>query len=49
MRLTQIKALLKDLMNQGLVSFELPPRKRVPEPDTQISIAQHTGHLPKLI
>lgn len=48
-RLTQIKILIKELMNQGLVSFELPPRKRVPEPDTQISIVQDTGQLPKLI
>lgn len=47
-RLTQIKAVLKDLKNQGLISFELPPRKRVPEPDTQISIVQRPGQLLKL-
>lgn len=49
MRLTQIKGLIKELMNQDLVSFELPSHKRVPEPDTQISIAQYTGQFPKLI
>lgn len=46
-RLTQIKILLKDMKNQGLVSFDLPPRKRVPEPDTQISIVQRTDQLLK--
>ncbi|MCY4341698.1 MAG: three-Cys-motif partner protein TcmP [Gammaproteobacteria bacterium] len=38
-RLTQIKTLLNNMRNQGLVSFDLPARKRVPEPSTRISIA----------
>lgn len=39
MRLTQIKKLANKMKQQGTISFELPPGKRVPQPETRISLA----------
>lgn len=39
MRLTQINKLFIDLKYRRLIDFELPSRKRVPQPDTHIRIA----------
>ena len=38
MRLTQVKKLIIDLKKRGVVAFDLPPRKRVPQPETLISL-----------
>lgn len=38
-RKTQFNALVKELRNQKLVCFELPPRKRVPQAETIIKLA----------
>jgi three-Cys-motif partner protein len=35
-RLTQLKEVVKELKEQGVVSFDLPQRKRVPQPETRI-------------
>ena len=35
-RLTQIRTLLNDMKLRGVVNFDLPPRKRVPQPGTRI-------------
>jgi len=39
-RLTQLKKLMNELNDKGVLSFELPHRKRVPQPDTLISLAK---------
>ena len=36
MRLTQIKNLVNAMKERGTVTFVLPPRKRVPQPETRI-------------
>ena len=38
-RLTQIKSLVNEMKSRGVVAFDLPPRKRVPQPGTRISVA----------
>lgn len=38
MRLTQVKKLVNELKGKGVVRFDLPPRKRVPQPETRISL-----------
>ena len=38
MRLTQVKKLVIDLKRRSVVAFDLPPRKRVPQPETLISL-----------
>ena len=38
MRLTQVKKLATDLKRRGIIAFDLPPRKRVPQPKTRISL-----------
>ena len=40
MRLTQIKYLLSAMRKQRIVAFDLPPRRRVPQPNTRISLAK---------
>ena len=37
-RMTQIKGLLKDMKQRGTIAFDLPPRKRVPQSGTHISL-----------
>ena len=37
-RLTQIKSLVSEMKNRGIVRFALPPRRRVPQPETRISL-----------
>lgn len=39
MRLTQIKSLVNEMKRKGVVAFDLPPRKRVPQPETRIWVA----------
>jgi three-Cys-motif partner protein len=39
MRMTQIKDLVNEMKNRGIITFDLPPKKRVPQPETRISIA----------
>ncbi len=39
MRLTQIKKLANEMKFREVISFELPQGKRVPQPETQISLA----------
>lgn len=39
MRLTQVKSLVNTMKSRGIVAFDLPPRKRVPQPETRISLA----------
>jgi three-Cys-motif partner protein len=41
-RRTQLNTLVCDMKKRGVVLFELPPRKRVPQPSTQISLAADT-------
>ena len=38
LRLTQIKSLLLDMKNRRIVAFDLPPRMRVPQPGTRITL-----------
>ena len=38
MRLTQLKGLVNELKKKGAVAFDLPPRKRVPQPETRITL-----------
>ena len=38
MRLTQLKSLVSAMKNRGIVEFALPPRRRVPQPQTRISL-----------
>ena len=38
MRLTQIKSFVNAMRKRGIVIFDLPPRKRVPQPETRISL-----------
>lgn len=38
MRLTQLKSLVSAMKNRGIVEFALPPRRRVPQPETRISL-----------
>lgn len=38
MRLTQVKKLVNELKGKGIVAFDLPPRMRVPQPKTRISL-----------
>ena len=37
-RLTQFKNLVNAMKKQGFIAFELPPLKRVPQPDTRVSL-----------
>lgn len=39
MRLTQVKALAIEMRRRGVISFDLPPGKRVPQIDTHLSLA----------
>jgi hypothetical protein len=38
MRLTQLNKLVNELKEKGVITFDLPPRKRVPQPNTRISL-----------
>lgn len=38
MRLTHVKTLVTKLKKKGVVAFDLPPRKRVPQPETRIRL-----------
>ena len=38
MRLTHVKRLAVDMRRRRLISFELPPRRRVPQPETRIAL-----------
>ena len=38
-RRTHLNKVLVDMRNRGVVSFELPARKQVPQPDTEISLS----------
>ena len=38
MRLTQIMSLVNAMRKRGIVVFDLPPRKRVPQPETRVSL-----------
>jgi len=38
-RLTQVKSLVNVMKKRGVVTFDLSPRKRVPQPETNISLA----------
>ncbi|MCE8522797.1 three-Cys-motif partner protein TcmP [Ruegeria pomeroyi] len=38
-RRTHLNSVLMDMRKRGIISFELPPRKRVPQPDTEISLS----------
>jgi len=37
-RRTHLNKVLTDMPDRGVVSFELPARKQVPQPDTAISL-----------
>ena len=37
-RLTQIKSLVNQMKKRGVVAFDLPRRKRVPQPETSITL-----------
>ena len=37
-RLTQLRSLAREMKSRGVITFDLPPRKRVPQPDTLISL-----------
>lgn len=39
-RLKQLRDLTKEMRRRGAILFDLPPRKRVPQPSTQITLAQ---------
>ena len=38
-RLTDLKSVLTKMKTDGTITFELPPRKRVPQPQTRVSLA----------
>ena len=38
MRMTQIKTLLSEMKNKGIVAYDLPPRKRVPQANTVVKL-----------
>ena len=38
MRLTQVKSLANAMKKRGIIAFDLPPGKRVPQPETRISL-----------
>jgi len=40
MRLTQVRSLLSAMKKQGVVGFDLPPKRRVPQPNTRISLVK---------
>ena len=40
-RLTQLRRLLDAMKRRGIVTFNLPSRKRVPQPETQISLVDN--------
>ncbi len=40
MRMTQIRRLLNGMRDRGLLSYELPPKKRVPQDNTKIFLRQ---------
>ena len=42
-RRTQLNKLVMDMRSRGVVQFELPARKRVPQPATRISILHNLG------
>lgn len=42
-RRTHLNKLLTDMKDRGVVQFELPPRKRVPQPETRIAISRDVG------
>ena len=39
----QIKKLLNDMKRRGVISFDLAPRKRVPQPTTRITLSEGVG------
>ena len=39
-RLTQLRGLARDMKKRGVVAFDLPPRKQVPQPDTLVSLGR---------
>ena len=39
-RLTHLNKVLTKMKANGTIAFELPPRKRIPQPDTRISLAR---------
>ncbi len=39
-RLKQVNDLVKKMKNNGIISFQLPPRKHVPRPNTEISLVE---------
>ena len=41
MRLTQVKSLAKAMKKRGIITFDLPPRKSVPQPETRVSLIAH--------
>ncbi|MGP1396781.1 MAG: three-Cys-motif partner protein TcmP [Inquilinaceae bacterium] len=45
MRLTQIKSLVNAMKERGVLAFDLPPRRRVPQPETQVSLVEHPADL----
>ena len=38
MRRPHINRLVNEMKSQGIVAFELPPRRRIPQPETRISL-----------
>lgn len=42
-RWTQLRTLVLKLQNKGIGSFDLPPRKRVPQPETLISLVDQSA------
>ena len=42
MRLTQIKTLVNAMKSRGVIAFDLPPRKRVPQPGTRIVLTAYS-------
>lgn len=40
MRPTNIKMLLRNMKEKGIIVYDLPPRKRVPQPDTAIRLSR---------
>ena len=42
MRVTEVRLLLVEMKKLGIVAFDLPPRRRVPQPETRISLSAQT-------